>query len=114
MSYFQARSDLKFMRVFRQDVLDLWQIEITAAKNLTPGYRSKGEFQSELQVEATKIQGYQAVRERVAKKILRAARIGAKLRVPTIFTSYPAPRQLILDKGKDLNEFYQLAKREVT
>jgi len=23
---------------------------------------------------------------------------------------HPAPRQLILDKGKDLNEFYQLAK----
>jgi len=23
----------------------------------------------------------------------------------------PAPRQLILDKGKDLNEFYQLMKK---
>ena len=91
MSYFQAKSDLKFMKEFRQDVLELWQIESTAAKNLTSGYSSKAEFQSKLQVEATKIEGYQAARERVAKKILRAARIGAKSRVPTIFTSYPAP-----------------------
>lgn len=92
MSYFQATSDLKFIRNFHQSVEELWRIENEVAKNINfSAYRSKMDYQSALQAQASKIRGYQEVRRCVAKGVLRAERIGSRFRVPIIFESYPAP-----------------------
>jgi hypothetical protein len=98
MNYFQARSDLQFILEFRDAVLELWELEEQARERLKDrgisGYRRGlhiDERQRRLQQEATKLEGYQEVRERVARKILRANRISLSLGVPTIITSYPMP-----------------------
>ena len=92
MSYFQAKSDLKFIRNFHQSLVELWRIETEVAKNINfSTYRSKMDYQSALQAQASKIKGYQEVRTCVAKGVLRAERIGSRFRVPIIFESYPAP-----------------------
>jgi len=80
------------MRNFHQSVVELWQFEKEAAKNIDfSGYRSKRDYQTALQAEASKMSGYQEVRRRVAKGVLRAERIASRLGVPIIFTSFPAP-----------------------
>lgn len=77
---------------FRQAVLELWRIEKEAARNIKfSDYRSKYEYQTVLQAEASKIKGYQEVRQRVAKGILRGDRIALRFGVPNIFESFPAP-----------------------
>jgi len=92
VSYFQAKSDLKFIIDFHQSVVELWRIEKEVTENIDfSNYRSKRDYQTALQAEASKKNGYQEVRRQVAKCVLRAERIASCLRVPIIFESYPAP-----------------------
>jgi len=94
MSYFQARSDLHFMREFAAAVLKLWELETKGPKKLTDGqrrYTSPSKRQATIQWQASKIEGYAHVRERVVRGALRANRIARRLGVPIEYTSYPAP-----------------------
>lgn len=91
MNYLKAKSDFNFMINFHKSVIKLWEIEKEAAKDLDIGHGNKIEYQANLQAEASKIQGYQAIRAQVAKGILLAHRIAGSHGVPNIFYSYPAP-----------------------
>jgi hypothetical protein len=92
MGFFQAMSDFEFMTAFRGSVLELWQIESTAAEELRGAYLPlHSEYQAALQSRASEITNYQQVRERVARGMLRAMRIARRLKVPIDWTSYPAP-----------------------
>lgn len=96
MQYFQAKSDLAFIRKFRDDVLELGQMEGSVHHKLQ-GYGGFGlsvpsEYQKAIQRLAnTQVEGYQDVRERVSKGVVRAIRIANKLRIPTDVRSIPAP-----------------------
>jgi hypothetical protein len=96
MEYFQAKSDLKFIRDFRDDVLELGRLEDSVRHELA-GYGGFGlsipsKYQKEIQrVADKKIEGYQGVRERVSKGVVRAVRIAHRLRIPVDVNSVPAP-----------------------
>jgi hypothetical protein len=94
VSYFQAKSDLHFVLEFQTAVLELWGLEDQAAarlqsRGLSLSHRDPREHQERLQREASSIEGYQQVRERVTKGILRVNRIAHRLRVPTEFRAFP-------------------------
>lgn len=94
MGYLQARSDVRVMQGFRNDVIELWKIENRAAKKLSPGdmrHLSPYERQNIIQAKASKIEGYQGLRERVARGVLRANRIARRLDVPIECASFPMP-----------------------
>jgi len=96
MQYFQAKSDLTFIGKFRDDVLELGRMESSVRHELQ-GYGGFGlsvpsEYQKAIQrVANTQVEGYQDVRERVSKGVVRAIRIANKLRIPTDVRSIPAP-----------------------
>lgn len=91
MGYFQARSDLSFIQQFRADVMVLWEFEKTAADHISRQGRIflPSEFQDVLQSEASKLNGYQFIREQISRKLLRAIRIAIKLNVPIDLQSCP-------------------------
>lgn len=92
MGYFQAKSDLNFMIKFRENTVLLWGIEGKVANNIKRwDSRTSHEYQKALQAEATKTNGYQALRVEIAKGVLRAERIASRFNVPIIMKSYPAP-----------------------
>jgi len=92
MSYFQARSDLKFIKDFKQDVLELWKIEYQAAKKIRDGdFDSYDEYQTVLHAVSSDIEGYTDVRNSIARGVLRAERIATRLGVPAMCQSYPGP-----------------------
>ncbi len=92
MSYFQARSDLEFIRQFRADVLQLWELEDQAAEETKlPRSLLPRALQQAVQAEASKIAGYQEARDRVNMGVLRAIDIARRLGVPVDFQSIPPP-----------------------
>lgn len=92
MSYFQARSDLKFIKDFKQDVSELWKIEDQTAKKIRDGdFDSYDEYQTVLQAVSSDVEGYTDVRNGVARGVLRAERIATRLGIPVMCQSYPAP-----------------------
>jgi len=92
MSYFQAKSDLNFMKDFKQNVLELWKIEDRVARDIDYNdFDSYSEYEVVLQALASQITGYQDIRSRVATGILRAERIAIRLGVPIEAVSCPAP-----------------------
>jgi len=92
MSYLQAKSDLKFIKDFKQDVSKLWRIENQTTKKIRDGeFDSDDEYQTVLQAIASEVEGYTDVRNRVAKGVLCANRIATRLGVPIICQSHPAP-----------------------
>ena len=98
MSYFQARSDLNFMLRFQDSVLRFWHFEDQAIEqlkgrgaSLSPRDLHPDERQKLIQCEASKIEGYQQIREQVAKGLLRANRIASRLQVPIGLQSFPMP-----------------------
>jgi hypothetical protein len=99
LEYFSAKSDLNFMRQFREDVSELGEMEASVRGEFGQyaalgGFRSSipSERQKMLQGFATdRVEGYQDMRERVSKGVIRAIRIGRKLRIPTDVRSVPAP-----------------------
>lgn len=92
MSYFQAKSDLNFMNDFKQNVSELWRIEDEAARDIDyDDFDSYSEYQIVLQATASQIKGYQDLRSRVAKGVIRAERIATRLGVSIVIISYPAP-----------------------
>lgn len=93
MVYFQAKSDLRFIQQFKEDVMVLWGIEASANNKI--GGRSRttlvGEYQAILQAEATKINGYQFIREQISKNLSRAIKIAQKMNIQTNVQSVPPP-----------------------
>ena len=93
MSYLQARSDLRFMQDFKQDVEELWEVEDEAASQLTSGQRRQLHWQVQAAVQgyAQTIPGYGEVRTRVVRGALRANGIALGLNVPIGVSSLPPP-----------------------
>jgi hypothetical protein len=95
VGYWQAKSDLAFMVQFRADVLELYEHEGRALQEI----RQRGAFMTTRDVRnaipavanQNDVQGYQAVRARLATEMSRAVRIGRQLGVPADAVSYPAP-----------------------
>jgi len=91
MGYFQAKSDLKFIEDFRKAVLRVWEFENKVEEEAKRFTSIPSEYQSIIQKEASKLEGYQKIREQVAKGILRADRIAHMRGIPIELESYPAP-----------------------
>jgi hypothetical protein len=71
VTYFEARSNLKFVRRFRASVLNLWRAESAS------GGRNGAE--------------YQAARDEVSRGVLRAIELARRFGVPCAYRSFPAP-----------------------
>lgn len=92
MKYFEAKADLEFIRRFKSDVDRLWEIESGAAAAVQPSGAMPARMQRAIvRGEARQAQGYDQVRERVARGVVRASRIGYQSGVPIELLSYPAP-----------------------
>ncbi|AKU26975.1 hypothetical protein AVP43_02732 [Geobacillus stearothermophilus] len=76
MSFFKAKSDLQFMREFREDVIKLWELEKNAYETIAHHSSfsySPSEFQQLIQQKATEMYPeYQEIRSRIATCFLQA------------------------------------------
>jgi len=78
MGYWKAKSELKLMKDFKNDVRRLFEMEDSVREWIPPNPRfavSPSERQKALQRAARRrVEGYEEVRERVAKGIVKAVR----------------------------------------
>ncbi len=95
MNYWSAKSDLIFIKHFRDNVLELYihEDQATAELNRSGQLITSREWKKAVSAVAHRADpaGYQEVRRRVAVGMTRAVRLASELGVPTLFTSYPAP-----------------------
>jgi len=96
MEYFKARSDLEHIKKFRDDVIELGRMEDQASDELQHYRRSRliipAEYQKAIQKAANHtIKNYPDVRERVAKDIHRAVKLGYKHGISSNVKSAPPP-----------------------
>ncbi len=94
MEYLKAKSDLEFIKRFRDDVIELGRMEDKASEELH-NYNSTrlvipSEYQKAIQHIATEhVDNYQDVREKVAKGVHRAVRLGYKHGISSDVQSAP-------------------------
>jgi len=97
MNYFQAKSDLDFIKRFHNDVLALLEKEGAASNAIVSRHswmagNTPGEWQANIQKKATEQSpDYQAIRKSVAQGVCRAQGLSSLHGVPTQLVSYPAP-----------------------
>lgn len=92
MGYFEAKSDLQFIREYITEVTQLWRLEDAASGQANTAYLwTPRERKQAIQAAAAQSGDYRTVREAVARGQLRAMRLARRHGIPCDFQSFPAP-----------------------
>ena len=92
MLYFTTKSDIEFLKDFKQKVRKLWDLEGEVRKTFKPSAMISGhEYREAVLDGATSSEEGKKLREELAKAIPRAVEIAYKNHVAIRLQSYPAP-----------------------
>jgi hypothetical protein len=88
--YFGAKKDLKFLKQFTKDAIEMIDIE---AKVQMGNYTmiSPSELREIRRDKAAEKEGYLELRERVAENVIHTIRLAQRMGIPIDLHSYPAP-----------------------